>query len=192
MADDFDVVKNVKAKSAIWEGFGLKKRKHDGRLEPDVAVCKKCKAQVKCAGGGTSNLYSHVKRHHPASSSSRPASASSSGTALFGPTPRPRPSDSDARSSSTAAGMLLGAFAAVYKPGSSRATIITQKIARFLIKDLRPYTLVESGEFRAMVTCLDPRYKVPSRKHFSDVIVPNIYADVKRNVVKQLRASYQV
>ena len=157
MADDFDVVKNVKKK----KGFGLKKRKHD-RLEPDVAVCKKCKAQVKCTGGGTSNFYCHFKCQHPSSSSCRPASASSSGTALFGPTLRP--SDSGDRYSSTAAGTLLGAFAAVYKPGSSRATIITQKLARFLIiynikydiKDLRPYKLVESGEFRAMVTCLDP------------------------------------
>ena len=62
--EDYTVVKNVRGKAAVWRWFGLKKRKTDGHIEQNIAVCFDCGVSVKLAGG-TSNLQTHIRRHHP-------------------------------------------------------------------------------------------------------------------------------
>ena len=54
----------TKGKSDLWKHFILRKRKTDGRIEADVAVCKQCNSIVKLAGG-TANMSTRRKRHHP-------------------------------------------------------------------------------------------------------------------------------
>ena len=85
MADDFTVVKNERGKVAVWTCFfffffwgggggegGLKKRKSDNQIDEKVAVCTTCNAQVKMAGGGTSNMQAHMRRHHSSMLTSKP------------------------------------------------------------------------------------------------------------------------
>jgi hypothetical protein len=79
-----------------------------------------------------------------------------------------------------------------YRSSSPKAVDITQKIAKFLVKDLRPYRMVDSPEFRDIVNTLDPRYNVPSRKQFSEVIIPQMYCTVKETVLKALSSTTQV
>ncbi|KAK7456543.1 hypothetical protein BaRGS_00010363 [Batillaria attramentaria] len=50
-----------------------------------------------------------------------------------------------------------------YPANSPRAKDITQKLAIFIVKDLRPYTLVENKQFRSLLAALDERYQCPSR-----------------------------
>jgi len=76
---------------------------------------------------------------------------------------------------------------AVKMPSTSqRAKVITLAIAQFIIKDLRPFSVVENSGFKNMVQILEPKYTLPSRQHFSDKMVPDIYEDVKNNVKKEL------
>ena len=56
--EDYTVVKNVRGKADVWRWFGLKKRKTDGHIEQNIAVCFDCGVSVKLAGG-TSNLQTH-------------------------------------------------------------------------------------------------------------------------------------
>ena len=58
------MVKNEKGKSAVWKHFGSRKCMSDGKIIDGVAVCYTCKAVLK-TGGGTSNLVTHLDRHHP-------------------------------------------------------------------------------------------------------------------------------
>ena len=74
----------------------------------------------------------------------------------------------------------------IYTRGSTRAKAITDKIARFIVKDLQPFRIVESTEFRGLVHCLDPRYKVPNRKQFSEITIPQMYAETKQKVKADL------
>ena len=73
-----------------------------------------------------------------------------------------------------------------YPSTSQKAQRITQRIARFIVKDLRPYTFVKSMEFRELLAECEPRYQVPDRKTFSDTIVPQmnycVYGEVKANL----------
>ena len=62
MADaDFKLVPNVRGKSDIWKYFGLKKRKVDGQIVDNIAICNSCQAEVKTSGG-TSIFVFHMGR----------------------------------------------------------------------------------------------------------------------------------
>ena len=47
--EDYTVVKNVRGKADVWRWFGLKKRKTDGHIEQNIAVCFDCGVSVKLA-----------------------------------------------------------------------------------------------------------------------------------------------
>ncbi|MBN3300633.1 ZBED1 protein, partial [Amia calva] len=54
-----------KLKSAVWEYFGYPKNERGVVLEDGYPVCKKCGRRVAANGGNTSNIFSHIREHHP-------------------------------------------------------------------------------------------------------------------------------
>ena len=50
---------------------------------------------------------------------------------------------------------------------SQRAKDITNSILQFIVKDLRPFSVVENQGFKNMISVLEPRYTIPSRQFFS-------------------------
>ena len=60
-----------------------------------------------------------------------------------------------------------------------RAKRITKSIASFIALDLRPYSVVENVGFQTMVFTLEPRYKIPSRRDFTDTATPTLYKETK-------------
>ena len=89
---------------------------------------------------------------------------------------------------------VVGMFARkqLYKSSSPKAADITEKIAKFFMKGLRPYIMVNSSVFRDLVNAFDPRYNVPSRKQFSEVIIPMLYNTAKENILNALSSATQV
>lgn len=181
---EFDVVKNERGKSEIWKHFGVKKMKIDGSIEDSTAVCFSCQSSLK-TGGGTSNLTSHLRRHHPQLLTAHAAAKSSQ--PITQPSQQPQP----AKRQQT----LLSSFKAgqqKYPPNSPRSKAITQQIAKFLVKDMRPYRLVDTPYFRNLLAMLDEKYQCPSRKHFSEIAIPTMYDEVKAQVLTKLRRTEQV
>ncbi|XP_060594605.1 E3 SUMO-protein ligase ZBED1-like [Ruditapes philippinarum] len=184
--DEFTTVKNPKGKSDIWRHFGLQKSKITQKLIDNTAVCMKCDMVIKCSGGGTSNLSAHIRRHHPSLLSSAKSLNSSSKTTTADV-------HVDQKQSETVSlPTIPKLFASKYASSSDRSKLITNKIARFLVKDLRPYSMVESPEFKDLISCLDPRYTVPGRKVFSERIIPEMYESAKENVKLNLKNAEQV
>ena len=196
--EDFVVVANAKGKADIWRHFGLKKRKHDGTILDKVAVCKTCNSTIKTSGC-TTNMATHLRRYHPQLLSSRNMQAKST----------PKLPSADQAAASTASvtqhvshqrrqQTLFGAFAAhektttTYPSSSPRAKAITDQIARFLVKDLRPFSLVDSPHFRSLLATLDERYQSPSRNYFSETAIPMMYGEVKARVLADLGKVEQV
>ena len=68
---------------------------------------------------------------------------------------------------------------AAYKSDSAKAKRVTLKIGRFVVKDLRPFSVVSIQSFCDLVYTLDPEYITPSRTYFSDTVIPVIYEQVK-------------
>ena len=62
--EEFDIIKFFKGKAEVWLYFSVKQHKVSKRVIDNVAVCLKCGVEVKCPGG-TTNLTSHVRCHHP-------------------------------------------------------------------------------------------------------------------------------
>ncbi|KAL7389832.1 hypothetical protein ABVT39_010551 [Epinephelus coioides] len=63
-------------------------------------------------------------------------------------------------------------------PSSARAQTITESVAIFICKDLRPYSVVENAGFQKMLHTLEPRYAIPTRKHMTEVAVSKVYTEI--------------
>ncbi|KAK0153298.1 Zinc finger BED domain-containing protein 1 [Merluccius polli] len=62
---------------------------------------------------------------------------------------------------------------------SQKAKSITKAIATFIVTDLRPYSVVNNRGFRLVVRTMEPRYKLPHRKHFAEKEIPHLYNETK-------------
>ena len=160
--EDFELIENERAKSKIWAEFNLKKRKSTGKIEDGIAVCKKCKMDIRYSGG-TTNLNTHLTRHHKINLQQ---GASKSGTSLTAATV-----------STVEQPTIMSSFGQTskYKPTSQRYKDITQAVGKFIVKDLRPFSVVSNDGFKDMIRVLDPRYDLPSRTYFSETVIPNMY-----------------
>ena len=76
-------------------------------------------------------------------------------------------------------------FLAKYPHDSAQAKKYTQLVAAFVVDNFLPYRLIELPAFKAMIQALDPRYVVPSRKTFSEKIIPNMYDDLAEGQYSQ-------
>jgi len=56
-----------------------------------------------------------------------------------------------------------------------KANEIHYKIGEMIAVDNQPFTIVENVGFINLVKSLEPRYQIPSRKYFSNNIIPTIY-----------------
>lgn len=51
-------------KANVWQHFGFKKKHDSEEFDKNNSICKICKIEVKY-NGNTTNLRSHLTRHHP-------------------------------------------------------------------------------------------------------------------------------
>lgn len=186
MADDteYDFIPNSKGKSAVWGYFSLKRKRETSDVVENVAFCNRCKTAVKC-GGGTTNLKTHLERHHKIFNISKSASKTTVVSSV---------SSSSAFTSSPDQPKVFEIFQKKqkYKPNSERAKIVTEKIARFMVKDLRPFSVVSNEGFCDLVNTLDPNYIIPSKTYFSQTVIPDMYEKVKAEVLESLSGSHTV
>ena len=150
--------------------FGLKT---DGHVIKDAntPVCRigSCRMKVKTKHSSTSNLYSHLKKHHPREYEAvRPPKAK--------------------KKSSPASKTIEEAFKQSTKlPRSSKEhKEITKAITYYMAKDMRPMYSVELLGFQKMINALNPRYDLPSRSYFSRTAVPSLYIEVQDQLLAEL------
>ncbi|KAK9961837.1 hypothetical protein ABG768_007237 [Culter alburnus] len=149
-------------KAAIWHHFGFRSNK-ENELDKSKAICKACQMEVKYCGN-TTNLRNHMMRHHQ-DIISKPATGPQQMTlkqTLQLPT------------------------------NSARSVKITEAIAGFICKDMRPYSVVENVGFRRLMKVMEPNYVIVSRKHLSEEVIPNMYQTVKDGVMCKLKTAERV
>ena len=49
--------------------------------------------------------------------------------------------------------------------------------------DAEPFLVVERPGFQKLMTTLSPRYQLPSRRYFSEKVVPQVYEDLRIKVI---------
>ena len=77
-------------------------------------------------------------------------------------------------------------FATRLPHNSSRVNSIFGAILQFIIKDLRPFSVVQNSGFQTAVHILEPRYTTPSRQHFSDKALLELYEQKKTELNGEL------
>ncbi|CAI5660053.1 unnamed protein product, partial [Oreochromis niloticus] len=157
-------------KADVWTYFGFRTKEGGKDYDKSYAVCKICTARVKYSGN-TTNLQTHVSRHH-----SDVASNANFKTKRGDPTQRTIEEVNFSKLPAT----------------STRATKITQSVLVFICKDMRPLSVVENKGFCNMIKTLEPRYTVPSRQHITDIALPKLYQEVKATVLDSLSSAETV
>ncbi|XP_040183654.1 E3 SUMO-protein ligase ZBED1-like [Rana temporaria] len=113
-------------------------------------------------------MATHLKRHHP-------------GVPLTG-----------VKTKAVQQPLITAAFKQPLIPQSDRAKAITKAIGVFIGADMRPYSIVQNEGFKHMLKVLEPRYNIPSRTHFSEKVVSELYEQEKKKVVDELSQASSV
>ena len=166
-------------KSEVWNYFGFPIHFENGvkKVDHSKTVCMTCKSELRYHGN-TTNMSLHIKRHHPTFSIS---------------TDRKRKVDENDMSSSSINSpkqvcqvpgqlRLAEAFKTKLSHTSLRAQMISRQISKFICKDMRPLSMISNDGFKQLINLLEPKYVIPSRPHFTDRIIPDLYNETNDQV----------
>ncbi|XP_050950428.1 E3 SUMO-protein ligase ZBED1 [Labeo rohita] len=154
-------------KSDVWKHFGFSlKRNEKGEKVTDKenTVCRHCQTVVKYKSGNTTNMRSHLLNHHPEKLREDTRSKIQSGQKT-----------------------IKEAFTASLPHNSAGAQEITRCIGEYIAKDLRPFSVVDNEGFKRLVNMLEPKYKISSRPHFSQTVLPALYKETRAKVEQSLK-----
>ena len=130
-------------KSKVWKKFWFYLK--NGVLDKSVAICTDCKTAIKYSAS-TTNLHNHLVRRHGETGEEEEAS--------------------------TASTKIPTGIQDLFQPKLTHNSAIAKVITRFIVKDMRPYSVVENDGFRDMIKTLEPRYTIPTRQHFTNKCLP--------------------
>ncbi|XP_046542896.1 E3 SUMO-protein ligase ZBED1-like [Haliotis rubra] len=170
-------------KSSVWQAFGFPIEYINGKklVKKDETVCRLCYLRIRYTGS-TTNMSTHLRRHHPDIDCND-----------YGQSKCSKPfniSDDKKRTSLAGQLRLSEAFKTKLSSRSTRAQAITNGIGTFIAMDMRPYSVVENIGFKYLIHTLEPRYEIPSRTHFTNYVIPEMYKKVKSSVMESIaRAS---
>lgn len=119
------------------------------------AICNHCGSKIKTKGN-TSNLIHHLQSMHK-NYANKPISKPALPTNLDNYLNKVK----------------------CYENGSARKNAIDEAIMRMIAIDIQPFSVLEDKGFCELVHLLDPRYKIPSKKFFRNVLLENKYDDMK-------------
>ena len=179
LESDGELVHKRNVSSAVWNYFGFSPDR-DGKPEnEEVAICRLSRKNVSSKASNTSNLFSHLRSHHPKEYSTfkevkAPTKRSATNTSAIQPT------ISDAF-----------ALATKYNRSSKKWKELTDVVTRCIAKEMVPIYTVEKEGFRQMLMAFDSRYtcvyQLPSRHYFSRTAIPTLYTQVRGSVIRDLQ-----
>lgn len=62
---------------------------------------------------------------------------------------------------------------------SARSKDLTAAIAKMIVLDCQPFSVVNDRGFREIIKIAEPRYAIPERATFAEHIVPKMFEEVK-------------
>ena len=172
-------------RSPVWDFFTICQDKK-------FAKCEEC-AEVVSRGGDnvksftTSNLVSHLRANHPI---------------VYQRFCKHKDKKESQRQDFRKERMESGGFPALrqltlkgsqdrvkqWDINDSRSTALHRKLGEMIALDYQPLSLVEDIGFVRFVAALEPRYKVPSRKYMTEIVLKKINMGMKEKLLKKLHA----
>ena len=175
-----ELVSKENSTSLVWNYFGFKAGEDGKPINSEKAICRVTsgctKKPVLAKGGNTSNLLTHLKRHHPKQYAE-----------LIEAQEKKKAKDkSSKRSQGQAKLKVVDQSAAIYGRGSKRWQELTDSVSYCIAKDMMPIHTVEKEGFKALLERFDSKYELPSQKYFSQTALPALYAKTREAVNKEL------
>ena len=79
-----------------------------------------------------------------------------------------------------------------YSIDNPRSKLLSHRIAEMMAVDLQPFSIVDDPGFCRLMKAAEPRYVIPSRKYFSEVLIPEIHSKVTHLVSQLLKCTSYV
>ena len=172
-------------RSPVWDFFTICRDKK-------FAKCEEC-AEIVSRGGDniksftTSNLVSHLRANHPI---------------VYQRFCKHKDKKESQRQDVRKERIEAGGFPALrqltlkgsqdrvkqWDINDSRSTALHRKLGEMIALDYQPVSLVEDVGFIRFVAALEPRYKVPSRKYMTEIVLKKINMGMKEELLKKLHA----
>nr|XP_043069341.1 E3 SUMO-protein ligase ZBED1-like [Drosophila bipectinata] len=73
-----------------------------------------------------------------------------------------------------------------YPPESQKKKTMDKYVMLMIARDVQPFSMVEDDGFRNLMQQMDPKYKMPSRTFFREVMLPKIYKDLRKDLECEL------
>lgn len=67
-----------------------------------------------------------------------------------------------------------------------RAKQITEVLTQCIVLDDQPLSVIDNVGFCHLVNVLEAKYKIPSHRHVTDIVLPQIHVAVKKHVMSML------
>ena len=174
------VEKQSRKTSVIWELFNVDE-------DTKLAVCETCKAKVPrgrdtTKSFTTTNLVQHLTSKHPEVYAKYQERKTNQG-------PK-QPKETRKQSIEQQLFLIeVQDLTKTWNINDARAQQVHRKVSEMVAIDCQPISVVEDVRFRQVLRTLEPRYQCPSRKYFTETIIPKIYSGMKEEVLKLLNSS---
>ena len=158
--------------SLVWRYFTIENPKST------TAKCSVCEADVPRGGKAaasfnTTNLSSHLKKHHDKEHAELEQLR--------------RQQQTQGPQQQSIADLFEKKKKEKLPKDSPRAKEITKKVLGVIVKDAKPFNIVNEEGFRELLEFFEPRYEIPSRKYMSEVALPALYDDVASKLLTTLK-----
>ncbi len=175
---DTNLVPKKNAKSAIWAYYRFYPDTNGEPKDLTKPICTLCKKCVPVKDKQTTNLFGHIRVHHPSEAIKLPptSAATSSAASRLSTNVSQQPTISAAFAKSTK-----------YKQGSERWAQCAEAVARYLAKESVPFQTAERESFKKMLATLDAQYELPGRKYFSETAIPKLYDQLRGEITSKLK-----
>ena len=172
---EVELISKKNTKALVWKYFGFEAN-DDGRSRSlDTPKCRLCHLPVGAKDANTTNLYSHLKIKHPEEFSLIQCTNSKRCKPVQKETQANQPSLTETWNKQK----LLSSDSREHKE-------LTKSVACCLARDMLPLSTVDKPGFRTMLQRFNPRYQLPSRKHFTKVAIPRLVSEVRGKIECQI------
>ena len=75
----------------------------------------------------------------------------------------------------------------IWDINDSRAKRIHSKVGEMIAIDCQPVSIVDHEGFKSLVSTLEPKYQLPSRKYFSETVISSIATKIRASIASPLQ-----
>ena len=74
----------------------------------------------------------------------------------------------------------------MWGPNDPRAKAVNRKVIQMIVTDNQPFTIVEDTGFVNLIAHLQPKYCMPSKRYFSETMLPRLYEESRQTAVTMI------